>query len=150
RGAGVDRGVEPGAPSVGHAPPARIRPAPPPPRIPLPSSTRPAREPPPAPIAPPRIPSVSRRGPIPGTLADRTLRQLRDMGGGASNVSLPELCRRAWPPNPGRVHEALRELEATGLVELGAAPAAARASSADRDLLMEGPSGALLGVVRAR
>jgi hypothetical protein len=68
----------------------------------------------------------------------------------SSEVALPELCRAAWPPNPGRVRDALNELAALGLVELRAVPSGSRISAEDRELLMRDETGAAVGAVRIR
>ena len=117
-------------------PAARPRPAPPPPRIPIPSTSR--------------APSVSRRSPIPGTLADRAYSRLQELTGGerGRDIPVPQLCKAAWPPNPARVRDALAELVDLGLIELRPAPGGTRQSPTERDLIVHGSGGAMLGLVR--
>jgi hypothetical protein len=85
---------------------------------------------------------------IPGTLAERALRQMQRLGSERGEMlNIADVCRAAWPPNPHRVHEALLELEQLGVVEL--CPADARSGTPrDQALLMKGAGGALLGYVR--
>ncbi|MBI5533490.1 MAG: hypothetical protein HY898_12290 [Deltaproteobacteria bacterium] len=133
------RVAQPAAPSPKPVPAeasGRARPAPPPPRIPVPSTSR--------------RPAAERRGPIPGTLADRAWIRLQALTGGdrSRDVPLPELCRAAWPPNPARVRDALAELVDLGLVELRPLAGGERLSGAERDLLVHGAAGAVFGLVR--
>jgi hypothetical protein len=68
----------------------------------------------------------------------------------SGEVSIPELCRAAWPPNPARVREALQELVELGLVDLRPLASGARLSPADRDLVMATEGGTILAGVRQR
>lgn len=71
------------------------------------------------------------------------------MAASSPQVSVPALCRAAWPPNPSRVHEALRELRELGLVELLAA-SPSDLNGSDHELILADPSGAQFGSARLR
>lgn len=130
----------PEAPRTVGSPPSRAqeRPAAPPAAAPGKS---------PSAVAAPTTASM-RRGPIPGTLADRTLRHLRDMSASSGDVPVPALCRKAWPPNPSRVHEALRELREMNLIQLVASKTGV--DDSDHELMLTDSSGARFAIARLR
>ncbi len=124
------------------------KPPPPAARSSVPRSTR---APAPQPLSSPRAASSAPGASVhAGTLEERTLRQIERLAPQHGAVlSIPDVCRAAWPPNPVRVHDALRELARLGLVDLRAATAAQRSPPEDEGLLIPAPGGAL-GTVRLR
>ena len=134
------------APTLQPRTPLAVPAAPPLPRAPVAAPVAA----PPQPRAPAPAFAHSSDKPMPGTLADRAWKRLQEMSAGntAAIVSLPRLCRAVWPPNPAKVHDAIRELADRGYVELLAPEG--EVPRADQSLVMRNPDGELLGALRLR